>query len=1143
MSLILHKAYSDTNGTLYLTDAEAAAVQSGYFLPVADGKDPLSVSEAWNTQTGLFFFLGKAAQRGGFAQLSEKLAFYANNLTHAACLWAYDYTTLVPVSSTPPERFSYCAYPICFCALQSTAPPATQVPVVLTALVDGEKVTIERNVDFSLDGYGLLLPAGSGLSFSADQDALQITYPPVEGVGPAAPNLTLSLAGDSAGVFRGETSLGDLSMEKETGWEAGLRYSAMGFDATSSQFYPMFTTDKGQQFLMQMQWNPSDGFATDERASWLRFTGVSFRLEQQEAAWGIAAFEKNGLLRSAWRTIYGQEILLRPLTDGPRPARLVFQRRPGDGTPTGSYLAPDGEFELCVPGHGGQRLRLLCGLSGAECIEFTAGDDTHQGDLLCFYADGAANTHSFPLDSGLSGGAELDQTATAPWVMVRGSGSQQPVYYASPKAAPLYQPGSDQTLPAADVPVAYFTDKVTGDGRYAFPMVPYAGVDRSWPMDLPEGEIASFEEEIIARNRNRIIGSIPPELQKMSAALTADPQMAVTPQGLLATTEGLDWTSVVLAVDAGGNALSFLPQAEKGIPAKLRTAFQSNDLFLVASDNTHLGDFRNHIMIEDWQFNLNVPKQHPDQDPVYQNLLILKFRKGRLRDLLANTDYWTDPTAFNLEAHLNGVQNWLLQYCNDARTMGEKDDSFSAFNALLDDENWLGVLSLNTDIDLGQFPNDLKGLIGGMDLSRFRAHHAGAQASFVRREGKLLSSDKSGMFALINYTDADQAEATAGMPFAALRGRRLLQQQVPQPEEQTYAYKVLKLKVLFAASAVTNFVSQLQFSARKWFGDPVSLNPPAQPDAAPNYSMLLNGHYENHDGHPTYTFLTDRGIEYVYYASSRVVGSVDIIKAQFSTRQQQGGDGVTEHVSGVFSLTGYLDLLRNAQADLFSFGSATGQTPHKGLYFSQLAVEVDFDLDTLTHASSNLVLAFNPLPAAFDPAQGTIRPESLAASVPISPTGFLSHRSGDVKGMGYNPIRLPLELQSEGIDSAEWYGLKTDFHWGGPGALADEVGFVPNILLAWSPGGDSVKMEASIRLPGSGGSQKTLSLQGVLALKVKNFNLVKVTDKQISYNLMLNGITLSVLGLGFPPVGNTSLALLGNPDDSATMGWYGMYKK
>jgi hypothetical protein len=144
--------------------------------------------------------------------------------------------------------------------------------------------------------------------------------------------------------------------------------------------------------------------------------------------------------------------------------------------------------------------------------------------------------------------------------------------------------------------------------------------------------------------------------------------------------------------------------------------------------------------------------------------------------------------------------------------------------------------------------------------------------------------------------------------------------------------------------------------------------------------------------------------------------------------------------------------------------------------------------------------------------------------------------------LGFIPVESPL---GDGGLGAEWYGLEMTLSFGSPGALAPRLGFSGALLAAWAPAADAPNVSVGIRLPGSAGGQKSLTVMGPLKLGIGRLNFL-FDPATRGYLLRLQNVALSFLGLSFPPGGRTNALLFGDPDPragNAALGWYLAYKK
>ncbi|HVV54422.1 MAG TPA: hypothetical protein VHC47_03805 [Mucilaginibacter sp.] len=1132
-----YKQHASTS--LFVPDPADTAIAAAWYFAKSNIAVPpplVSLPESWGTYIGFYLFLEnpvEAADTAALDALAASLAgqSFTDSPVHTGAAWV----------------------------LNTADGKSVSVKTILNLNKEATPI-LSENAEAGFGRYRLPFFAGMPATFDAAAFRLHFGYPEQDGA--QAPSivkgLTVGVLGTQSGVISGEAMISDFSSNPLTGWSAGFMYVS-SINGGQGQFYPMFDLDANRYLVFAVRWDPLHPL--DPKRSSLTFTGISFVVEKVPGTidgFQILPQQNPNLLNSHWKTLYGKPIALSPVLSGDNPAQLVFQQ--GIDLETGNaayYLSPSGAYELRVPDGVSRQVKMLCGLAGTECIEVTLGDGQNSGDQLIFYPGNAAYTRDFPVvqpSAALAGvlratvsDSFLNNTYTTGWAVVeQQTGNPDVLYFAAPATASLYRPGT-----MTGVYDSYYTQtaKVTamtpGGGPFCFPMAPYAGIVKKENASFSQADTSKFELQIIGAARKKLMATLP--LALAPSGLMADPVVTTTPQGLLATILAGAWKKVLLAK----NTEILTDFAFTNLPDILRNTFQTNELFLVASDNTNLGGFQNVVGIEGWTFNVNVPRRDPDKDPEHKNILLLKFRKGAIVDLAQDVNSWTNAQQFNYDAdQLTGVQTWLIQYCTDAIAMAASNSRYAHFASIVQDPNWYGVLALKVDVGLGGFPGDLKGLLGAMDISLLNAHHVGVQVNYIESGASIGASavpsievKKSNLFALISYIDPGYKDSQGG-------GQSAVAGADPSLSQVAYAYKVLTLQVVFLNSAIVNFESKLELTAREWFDESATLNKPGSNNGTgqpANYAMLFNGHYENHDGHRTYTFLTQKGLTYQYFITSRIINYVQFVKASFGTFStiKDTTDPDKDFVNSRFTFYGYVNFLSLPNLDCFSFGSEVGQETlqNRGLYFSNMGLDVSFTLNTVQNTTTDLSLVFSPTQVAFDMSLSTVRMASFAQGFPLSPAAIVQGTGGNTPSQGgYVAVTPPVDFIGGTLGSG-WYGLDMEFHWGGPGALADMAGFTPHLLLAWSPSATQ-SVGIFIRLPGSAGGGKTFSLQNVLKITSGTLRLQVVKDQQgkvLSYNLLLTSLALSILGLKFPPVGNTNLALLGDPEQPGTMGWYGAF--
>jgi hypothetical protein len=289
------------------------------------------------------------------------------------------------------------------------------------------------------------------------------------------------------------------------------------------------------------------------------------------------------------------------------------------------------------------------------------------------------------------------------------------------------------------------------------------------------------------------------------------------------------------------------------------------------------------------------------------------------------------------------------------------------------------------------------------------------------------------------------------------------------------------------------------------------------------------------------------------------LNEVEIIKAQFST-DPSGKE--SKDITGRFSFWGRLNFKHLETFDIFSFGAEKSDEEDdddkendKFLSFGNLMVTMTFPQDK----PEDVEFAFDPRQLTFDATRSKVRDESLYAKFPLKLTG-LTYSQGEktTDNYGYMPVKSPLPA---GKLARTWYGLTFDLDLGSMGALAGNAGLVVSLITAWSPsiqpapaGKVSAEAQAGggmfvgLRLPGSTGGKREISLQGVLKITFKSIEFVvgKTEKGRASYLLKLKNIMLKVLVLSLPPNARSEMTIFGNPEGTAadrTVGWYAAYAK
>lgn len=1229
---------------LYQPDSNspAGAGYFAYFLWKQPEQLPqeITIAESWDKFTGFYLFLREAPSENNMQDFITKVTDYLKdaNAQHTGFLWI-DYIN------------------------------ATQHFNVATTVItnSGEQVLLAADTQFDFRNYSLPLKQLAPVQITEEGQGniigFTFEYPAYEGAPKPRKSfdIQLPLTGPARGTIQGQVSLGDLSANAATGWNASLYYVIHYNEADIAQQYPLFNLQEaGLQILFDYCLDPVD--PQNAKRSYLAFTGKSFVLKQVDGKWTIADYSASNQMPSYFRTVYGNKIDLVPVTTGDHPARLVFEALPPvDGKPR-YYLAPSGDFEMVVSGQ--EKLepvvsfQMTGGLSGAESISFVSKSLNAPGDFLRFEPGRPAYAPVFPiiekkknseqtklpqhrllakaqqsfstelrrhlatralnvlqhplgLDKKLQGAAIklLTDDYKTSWLTVvantakpqpqrpvtrkpGGLGKplrkehlpdienwedlaevmenekrlqsfqqQVPVYYSQPNDAALYNHDNipvdvgNYLLQLRNTPAAY----LTGSNTQFLPMVPYGGVGAN--LQFSYNDVRDFELQVLGPSRRTEVSAIPVSEQQSPAPLDNTEVLTTTPQGLLATVPaaGLTWQSIQLA-KSESKGIVYNLEFGNNVTKELRDAMQSNQLFLVATEAAPLGNFLNKITIADWPFTIRTGKGSDTGN--FSNILIFKFASGSLEERINDPKSWSSANVFNENPML--VSRWISAYIESAKLNAQNNYRFRNFVEIVQNPAWSGILALQVDIGVETFPDDLKGLLAGIGQSQFFAHHFGIEVNFVKPDPQTgqLKLPRSSLFGLINYVDRSYGSSEALRQHLNDPPFLLSVQEAVSPiadnSKPLYDFKVLTLQVVFANSDIQDFTSRIQLTTTQWFGEAAQLNTDQQGDSLNQQSIEFKGSYEKHNGVRTYTFVTDPGQVYRFMMQSQTMHYVEIVKAQFNTlRSPEPGAANAfaagkENIFSRFNFWGYMNFRLIDTFDLYSFGDLTDELSQdaKGLYFANLAVEMNFELDQQSGLVENRSFSFVPDRMSFDMSLSTPRNNSLFNNFPIRLSSIIHSKEEKAKpsDQGFLPVIIssPTQVTTQALTD-NWYALVYDLNLGSMGALAAKAGFVSQVSTAWSPDANTQRLAVGVRLPGVGGGQKTLSLQSVLNINIQSFTFISEyadADKQLlAYLLRFNNVKLSLLGKKLPGDADTQFILFGdfNGIDKTTLAWYAAY--
>lgn len=848
-------------------------------------------------------------------------------------------------------------------------------------------------------------------------------------------------------------------------------------------------------------------------------------------------------------------------------ALLVFSPRDAQKIEN-YYLVPSGQFFLSMdensPTIAAMR-NFLCGLSGSETISFMPQEGAFSGDILTFNDKQSAYAPAFPIPVDTSSSSQdnalLTNTYLTAWMAIIPGNNRPNIsegadairYISQPRGASLFY--IDEITTETGTPFLDFYEPTTADLSKStsviyVPMGVYGSFNNKDASSL--ATYSDFETYILNPTRKSTIEEAVLSSQATLCSETGEGDIqAVTNQGFLVEIDSTTscWTKLALAKNYTGsdanNSSNSLTLAFLNLSARLRSAFQTNQQFLVISLNGEdpdtnkniLGQFENTIQMEGWPFILNVPTENPYGQ--YNNVLIFKFCEGTLYERIQNPQLWTNSSDFNVpngDYGLNALSSWLTDYVKDGidqASGSSPDPDFAYFAEIVQDPAWNGVLALKTDIDLQNFPQGLQGLLAGIDQSLFNAHHFGININQIAIEGqtKLALNPQSSMFGLIYYIDPAFAEYGPSQISA-------YKQSLTFDDSNPYDFKTLSLKVLFENAKIKSYQSYIQLSVYEMFGSAVA------EEKANNNILILSGSYQDHNGSPSYSF---NGVDdELIPLENPVFNGVEVTQSSFNTLIPTD-QSEENQVYCQFALWGYLNFATLEGIDLFSFGSDGTKeeaTKGMGLSYSQLYINMNFNLNTPTVQFFD----FDASLLSFDLATSLTRSGSIYNHFPIQFTGLAYGDSGNPpSNQGFVSVTTP-DYAGSGDLTEDWYGLMFNFNMGTAGSLGSKAGFKARFIVGWTATSGTVY--TGMQLPGLSTKSKLLSLQSVVKLNVSNIQLLKATEQGSTeadaYLMLFDDITIKFFNKQFPPGVSIDFYLFGDPNENSqpnSLGWYAAYNK
>ncbi|UIJ71028.1 hypothetical protein [Aurantimonas sp. HBX-1] len=902
------------------------------------------------------------------------------------------------------------------------------------------------------------------------------------------------------------------------------------------------------------------------------------------------AGDTSAQIASWYRTPTGQSVDLVPLNGvdengEPLPwcGALVLQPTTAKGAAvTAVSLTPAGDFGLVAPTdpQAGTTLTLLAGLFGTERVALAPFQSGGSYDRLRFMAGRPAYAPVFPfpqasLATPPSDKPALDDTYVTAWAAVLNGSSGDATYLAQPSGSPLYAPPQDAANDATPLlpPLATpspIAQAGSDGGLLLVPLPPYAGLG-TLSAASPIEDYGGFESQILSATRRRLLGAASvarlaalrnARLSRLAAAAGTLHQ-ATTPQGLYAEVEIPDgggealYEKIVLARSQQGTD-SPLDFGFEGLAPELQSLFQTNQLMAVIVNPAKLGApnpppanpsapqlgtalFDREVVIGGWRMTAAVGESL--NATAYSNILIMKYCDGSLLERVQNPAKWVGTEAFSVTGQgvdpgiaLAGLSSYLQDYLQAGIAAAKSGNTlYDDFARIVTDANWQGFIVLAAEVDPSGFPDQIKGLVAGIDFTLFRAHHFGATASRVTVSGSTVTMEvPSSLFGLIDYQlPAYRANVEAGgnpdMPLA-LR------------TDGDFGFQVLQLQALFRNAALVDFRSRVQLTLDALFLSKVTTAYGVL-GKLPAFAVVLKGSYQRQGATSVYVF--EQNATTRFMLDSNALPSVALQRVVFNTLSN-GDDGT---VRSRFLMSGALEFALlagpNVDCDLLSFGlpaQAPPTSPATGLSFSGLELTMASPLD----APNAVTFSFEAGKLALDQGSSQFREHSLFSDLALQVDSFIAGPQ-DKRAVDFGFLPVSVEPKIKAL-SGPWYGIAYKVTMGSPGGLVAQAGFASRILVAWAPSSGALDQTAAVfvglSLPGAAPGAKLLSIQGVMKLTIGSLVLRReaVSKAGLSFTLRLNDVGLTFLGFAkLPPGATVNFFLFGDPSGNGSLGWYAAY--
>ncbi len=894
---------------------------------------------------------------------------------------------------------------------------------------------------------GIEISIKNGALIDIDEKSLYLTYPLDFSFGNTnignAMSVSLALCGDMAG-----TLLVDMNVSAKNFtslFRCGFEYGYCGMD---KEYYLISNNLFSDNCMDYADLNVSFEFG--------------FWVLHPNRMW-IEVLENDKYVKTKFKTnfttLYGDDVYFSVLADANKKSGMEFLHRISDNV----NCTPLGTYKVYIERE--KDIKLLCGFSGTEYMLLENGADVYfeagKPAFSSYYPE-----KEFSIDDFVNKASKdlLTDEMTTAWAGFSGK------YYTQPLKAPFFT-GTDDILKLADLYID-FTDM---HGLPLLPIMPYNGLRVNMNGDIKNSmwvsadEVVGFDNVILAKERSKCAGFELSRLireNKDKIAESGNSVTAATPSGFIGDIADNILTGVKLAFSDRGN-LGF-----SDISDDIRNAFLDSSLFCVIVNPGKIGKFDNQFSIEDWNFKLSIGSGSKYNE--YANVLLIKSVSGRIynpdnvsESLCANIGAWTGRDSFSkpAEGDIPNLENWLINYCKKSIENRNENTYLEKFAEVITDENWKGILALNTTLMSECFPDCLKPLLAGLsEDSVICAHHVGADIVSIRNtENGPVPIGNSPFFGLIQY----RASGYCGMAMPV------------DNSGADYEFKLLEMNVLFEKGKTKDFKSVSQFVLRKFMLKKASAK------GCLYNALLLNGSLQNRSGHSYLTMNSEGGD---FYFDDGVIESVEVSGVVMESVNP-------EKEEYAFDLSGGAKFFEASSKDIVDIYS------YNLLLFSDYRILFENGMFTLDLSKLN-----------FNLSKSELRDNSMCKSFGMIPVKAVTGNNiiKEYKAISVEGLKVNAKLDNAAV------GIIFDVRLGALGGLSADSVLDSKVIIAWNDNGVFI----GLKLPGA------CIIDNVFGLTFGEARLVIKEGKPV---IFISKMALQLLGLlKFPSNGACSLALAGD---------------